>query len=168
MRNLAVSTLIELPNTTIRMETSLFFLFCVFTLESWLAGLCWGKFLQSMTLQIDYVDLKAATTVPESKTRWVANVQTVIFGVGVKTPFMSPGCNPLEGVCWSSRQANVIVSFRGIFPTFVLISLLFFLHLRPPRWLYIHRQLVLYWQQLPKSHTLPLSHKFSGPGACCT
>lgn len=40
---------------------------------------------------------------------------------------------PLVAARRDSRQANVIVSFRGIFSTFFLIFLLFSLHLRPPR-----------------------------------
>lgn len=54
------------------------------------------------------------------------------FSLGVGQPFTSPGCSPVLGVRRSSRQADVIVSFQGIFSTFFLILLLFSLHLRPP------------------------------------
>lgn len=133
----------------------------------WLAVVCPGDFLQSMTLQNNYVDLKGAATVPVSKIRWVAKVQTVIF-LGGDQPVMSSGCSTLEGACWSSRQANVIVSFRGILSTSFLILLLFSLHLCPPRGCISTISLSSIGNSSPNPTLSHFPMEFSGPGAFCT
>lgn len=144
VKNMAVFTRIELPKTPpVRMERiSPLFLFLQ---SEWLAGVCPGLFLQSLTLQNNYVDLRGAATVPVSKNMMSCKCPNCHFFGVANNPSMSPGCSTLKAACWSSRQGNVFVSFRGIFSTFFLILLLFSLHLRPPRGCISTISLSFYW-----------------------